>query len=229
VAANSTGAGGGSIQVKDQGDVHVGSSLTSDGTTMGGRIEVIGCTVTVCGLNSSACPAGGKGVLSSRGPSGVNRITGNNVTAILGTLTADASGSNQLVYDGDPQRAPLVLGQVTPPASIIVDQTVMPCPICGDHVIEPPETCDDGNTNDGDGCSSMCQIEVPIPGDANGDHVVSVDDISACISEIFDGDGDSITMVSGGGFPASPGVDANGDKIVTVADVTATIKLIPLP
>ena len=105
----------------------------------------------------------------------------------------------------------------------------MPCPICGDHIIEPPETCDDGNTLDGDGCSSMCQIETPIPGDANGDKIVSVDDISACISEIFDGDGDLISMVSGGSFPASPGVDANGDKIVSAADVTATIKLIPLP
>jgi cysteine-rich repeat protein len=183
--------------------------------------------VTVCGLNSSSCPAGGKGVLSSKGPSGVNRVTGNNVSAILGTLTADASGHNQLVYDGDPDRAPLVLGQVTPAASIIVDQTVMPCPICGDGTIEPPETCDDGNQNDGDGCSSTCQIEAAIPGDANGDSMVTPDDIGFCISEIFDGDGDSVTMVSGGSFPASPGVDANGDKFVNAADVTATIKHIP--
>ncbi|MEM3113424.1 MAG: DUF4215 domain-containing protein, partial [Candidatus Pacearchaeota archaeon] len=30
---------------------------------------------------------------------------------------------------------------------------------CGDGIINGPETCDDGNTNNGDGCSSTCQIE----------------------------------------------------------------------
>lgn len=30
---------------------------------------------------------------------------------------------------------------------------------CGDGVIHAPETCDDGNTMDGDGCSSICRIE----------------------------------------------------------------------
>jgi cysteine-rich repeat protein len=226
--ANSIGGAGGSIEVKDQGDVHVGSSLISDGSMMGGTIAVTGCSVTVCGLNSSSCPAGGKGVLSSKGPSGVNRVTGNNVTAILGTMTADAStGHNQLVYDGTDAHAPLVLGQVTPAATLVVDQTIMACPICGDHIIEPPETCDDGNTNDGDGCSSMCQIETPIPGDANGDSLVTPDDVGFCITEIFDGDGDLLSMVSGGSFHASPGVDANGDKIVSAADVTATIKHLP--
>ncbi len=32
-------------------------------------------------------------------------------------------------------------------------------PVCGNGVIEPPEECDDGNTADGDGCSSICEIE----------------------------------------------------------------------
>ena len=33
--------------------------------------------------------------------------------------------------------------------------------VCGDAVILPgtSEACDDGNTNDGDGCSSTCQVE----------------------------------------------------------------------
>ena len=30
---------------------------------------------------------------------------------------------------------------------------------CGDGVIHAPEQCDDGNTDDGDGCSSICRIE----------------------------------------------------------------------
>jgi cysteine-rich repeat protein len=33
-------------------------------------------------------------------------------------------------------------------------------PRCGDNVLEPGETCDDGNTLDGDGCSSECLKEL---------------------------------------------------------------------
>jgi len=33
--------------------------------------------------------------------------------------------------------------------------------ICGDGVVEPGEECDDGNTSDGDGCSSECRHERP--------------------------------------------------------------------
>ena len=35
------------------------------------------------------------------------------------------------------------------------------CDICGNNVIETGEQCDDGNTLSGDGCSSICQIEIP--------------------------------------------------------------------
>jgi cysteine-rich repeat protein len=34
--------------------------------------------------------------------------------------------------------------------------------VCGDSIIEPPEACDDGNTNDGDGCSADCTLEAPL-------------------------------------------------------------------
>jgi cysteine-rich repeat protein len=30
---------------------------------------------------------------------------------------------------------------------------------CGDGVVHAPEQCDDGNTVDGDGCSSLCRVE----------------------------------------------------------------------
>jgi len=33
--------------------------------------------------------------------------------------------------------------------------------VCGDGVVEEPEQCDDANTEDGDGCSSICEEEVP--------------------------------------------------------------------
>ncbi len=35
---------------------------------------------------------------------------------------------------------------------------------CGNGVIETPEQCDDGNTNDGDGCSATCSLEPPPAG-----------------------------------------------------------------
>jgi cysteine-rich repeat protein len=38
-----------------------------------------------------------------------------------------------------------------------VDNTQTPS--CGNGVIDPGEACDDGNTNNGDGCSSSCTIE----------------------------------------------------------------------
>ena len=34
-----------------------------------------------------------------------------------------------------------------------------PTPLCGNGLIEGSEACDDRNTNNGDGCSSSCQIE----------------------------------------------------------------------
>jgi cysteine-rich repeat protein len=37
--------------------------------------------------------------------------------------------------------------------------TLAPDPVCGDGVVEGSERCDDGNTLNGDGCSSSCQVE----------------------------------------------------------------------
>ena len=37
--------------------------------------------------------------------------------------------------------------------------------ICGNGILEAPEECDDGNTRDGDGCTSTCLLEVGICGD----------------------------------------------------------------
>lgn len=34
-------------------------------------------------------------------------------------------------------------------------------PVCGNGIIEAPETCDDANLRNDDGCSTLCQIEIP--------------------------------------------------------------------
>jgi cysteine-rich repeat protein len=47
-----------------------------------------------------------------------------------------------------------------PTSSAISSSSTGPAqPVCGNGVIEMGEQCDDGNTNDGDGCSSHCQVE----------------------------------------------------------------------
>ncbi len=38
-----------------------------------------------------------------------------------------------------------------------VDEGV--CPICGDGTLDEDEACDDGNQDDGDGCSAACEVE----------------------------------------------------------------------
>jgi len=35
--------------------------------------------------------------------------------------------------------------------------------VCGDGVLDPLEECDDGNTENGDGCSALCMSEAPVP------------------------------------------------------------------
>ena len=46
--------------------------------------------------------------------------------------------------------------------------------ICGDNFVDFGETCDDGNFNNGDGCSSQCQIESA--GDVQFSYVVLIND-----------------------------------------------------
>ena len=40
------------------------------------------------------------------------------------------------------------------------DAGTTPAATCGNHVVEGLEDCDDGNTTNGDGCSSTCRVEV---------------------------------------------------------------------
>ncbi|MFN8641993.1 MAG: hypothetical protein U0802_10155 [Candidatus Binatia bacterium] len=226
--ASSSAANGGSIEIRSEGAAMIAASLIADGiTTPGASVDVEACSLTVCGLDSPVCPSGGAGVLSSLGPEGRNRTTGREATVILGTLRADpTSGRNVLLYDGDPAREPFVLGTVVPAALVTASDLVTRCPACGNGSIEPPETCDDDNQLDGDGCSHLCQVEAPIPGDANGDYVLAPDDRGFAIAEIFDGDGDTVGTVSGGTFAGGPGADANDDGFVTAADLVAITTLL---
>ncbi|MDX2166992.1 MAG: hypothetical protein SF182_08015 [Deltaproteobacteria bacterium] len=226
LAGSSAGAGG-EVEIVSQGQVLVGATLNTDGSTAAGHSTLTGCDVTICGMDHPACPSGGTGMLTSLGPNGVNRIVGRDSSFVLGTMRANTqTGRNELVYNGASEAEPLVLGSVTPEATVIVDAGVRGCPRCGNSATEPPETCDDGNQLDGDGCSAVCQLEAPLPGDANGDYVLSSEDRVFLANEIFDGDGDSVGAVSGGAFAGSPGADANDDSHVTAADLVAIARLL---
>ena len=49
------------------------------------------------------------------------------------------------------------LEELRAPGAIELPRRVVVTPVCGNGIVESGEQCDDGNTQDGDGCSSTCQ------------------------------------------------------------------------
>ena len=189
---------------------------------------ITGCTITVCGLDSPACPSGGTGILSSLGPEGRNRTTGRDATVILGTMRAnnnsEATTSSSTTATPTASRSPS--GTVTPNEEVIVNPDLLASGLrqrqhraAGDLRRRQP-------TRRRRLLASTCQVEAPLPGDANGDFTLSPEDREFAVSEIFDGDGDTVGTVSGGTFAGSVGVDANDDGFVTAADLVAITKLL---
>ncbi|HEY2776048.1 MAG TPA: myxococcus cysteine-rich repeat containing protein [Candidatus Binatia bacterium] len=91
--------------------------------------------------------------------------------------------------------------------------TTTTIPFCGDGFVEGTEQCDDGNTIDGDGCSSDCTTLV-ICGDANDNDRVS--------------SGDALTVLRAAtGQPISCPLwrcDADGDQHVRASDSLRVLK-----
>lgn len=44
----------------------------------------------------------------------------------------------------------------------VVDKVLAPPPVCGDGIMAETEACDDGNSEDGDGCSAACLVELSL-------------------------------------------------------------------
>lgn len=216
-----TGSGGGMIDVLGAGPIAIAGQLTADGSsaagTHGGAVTIRGCDVTVAE----------SGLLSSVGDGGLNRLTGRRLIVISGELAATpTTGRNELVYR-DVANPPIIFASATvvPAAILTVDASLPPCSVCGDTHIEPPETCDDGNQEDGDGCSSTCQVEAG-QCDVDGDGDVDANDLIALETELFDGDGDRTMDVGGGDFPGTVGADANADGRVSGADIVHCIEVL---
>ncbi|WP_437753898.1 DUF4215 domain-containing protein [Sorangium sp. So ce1389] len=61
--------------------------------------------------------------------------------------------------------------------------------VCGDGLLEPSEQCDDGNTEDGDGCTSDCQLSTGTGGAVCGDGLVEPPSEQCDDGNTEDGDG----------------------------------------
>ncbi|HVK72130.1 MAG TPA: Ig-like domain-containing protein, partial [Kofleriaceae bacterium] len=86
----------------------------------------------------------------------VQNLVGGTATFAGGivTFTPDAGFSGDAGFDYT-----VTDGTATADASVTV--TVLSTNVCGDGVRLGTEACDDDNTDDGDGCSATCTIEVP--------------------------------------------------------------------
>ncbi|MCK5413344.1 MAG: DUF4215 domain-containing protein, partial [Candidatus Pacebacteria bacterium] len=87
-------------------------------------------------------------------------------------------------------------------------------PFCGDGEIDIGEDCDDGNNSDGDGCSSVCQIETTPPDPVCGNGFI--EDGEQCDDgNIEDGDGCSATcQTEARVYQCSDDQDNDGDGFI---------------
>jgi hypothetical protein len=65
-----------------------------------------------------------------------------------------------------------------------------------------------------------------LPGDCNGDQMVSAPDLTGVVLEILDGDGDRAVDTPGGSYRGNPGCDGNQDSIVDAGDLSCVVLLI---
>ncbi|MGZ3419852.1 MAG: DUF4215 domain-containing protein [Polyangiales bacterium] len=82
--------------------------------------------------------------------------------------------------------------------------------VCGNSIVDSGETCDDGDTNDGDGCSSTCALE-PVIGDN------CTDAINLALADDGSGSGYKASKTVGiyslkgdNSFPPATGINSSG-------------------
>lgn len=122
-----------------------------------------------------------------------------------------------------------------------------PLTYCGDHIVNNSESCDDGNLNNGDGCSAVCTTENSDPFALCSDRTVNAGASCTAAASINNGSndpdpGDSITTSQAppgpfalGTTPATltvtdtHGATATCTGIVNVVDTTAPSIACPAP
>ena len=73
--------------------------------------------------------------------------------------------------------------------------------VCGDGFITAPETCEDGNTDDGDGCSSTCELE--------GGDLTSLGTIVAAVPNPIGGGSKDLETIRDGDLPPPGNSDSS--------------------
>lgn len=150
----------GTLTINNTVDASGGICSSLEGCGAGGLLSLTGCAVTL--TNSASLQNrgadGGDTFITARGVLTVSAATVANATTNVG-LTEGTNGSNTFEHSATVAPSISPLANVQPPA-MVAALAIAACATCGNGVVEVSEDCDDSNTNDCDGCSFACEIEV---------------------------------------------------------------------
>lgn len=241
-AGRSGGASGGAIY--NEGWLTIVNSTLSHNqaeATFASRPDgaAIGTTGSLWLYNSTLYGNDGDSSLSAAGTVHLyNSIIAGSIDSIdcEGTLTTNVNtligdGSCGATLTGNPK-----LGPLTNNGGGIQTHTLLPgspaldtgdsttCSSTDQRGLPRPQ---DGN-GDGVAQCDLGAVEVsPVaPGDGNGDNKIDAGDLTACVLEVFDNDGNFWLDAPGGAFPGTLGCDANRDTVIDAGDLTCTALII---
>ncbi len=143
-----SGGGGDALIESSEGDVEIGGKWLTSGfdDTSTSTFQVDACRIRLTGS------------VQNKADNGRTTLTAHESMQILaGSVLSTPQGNNTLIYR-TADKPPVVAGTVSPVAVLEIG-LLSGCPVCGNDEIDETETCDDGNTADGDGCSSACLLE----------------------------------------------------------------------
>ena len=100
------------------------------------------------------------------------------------------------------------------------DEEVVDSPACGDGILDADEQCDDGNFEDADGCSSVCELDaIEVEGQISID--IIIDDLNSNEEPLADSCSGAIELEIDHGRVAGEGrcfLDANANFLDYVLD-----------
>lgn len=149
-------------------NVGMGCASWAGGITTAGDKDCFRATVTVAGsrisaevvdISGSGCPTGFDSLIRLYNAAGTQLVSddddGNNACSKF--LPADTAAANLPVGDYSVCVEEFGNNGTSPPYLLLMSVVA---PGCGNGIVEGMEQCDDGNTMNGDSCSSMCMLTV---------------------------------------------------------------------
>ena len=171
-----------SVLMVSEADLAMSGDVLLNGGPVGnarGDVEIEACRLN---LNSGA-------LISNLGGGGTNTLIARERVAInAGASMVSASNGTNLIRYRTADKPPVITGTVSPAATLEEVPGLVGCPICGNNELEGGESCDDGNTTNGDGCSSGCQDEGCIAQTPNYPNVPLCNDNQECTVDTCNGD-----------------------------------------